>query len=254
MPEPAETTRETLLVLGGTADANALVGRISGCRPAARTILSLAGRTSSPKIPPACELRIGGFGGVDGLAQFLKTEGVTALFDATHPFAARISANAERAADKAGIPRIALARPAWSREPGDDWRRVETIEKAAQALPPGARPFLALGRQHLGAFAGRSDLGTVVRMIDPPAMPMPFDAEIILGRPSPDPTEEAALFEARAVTHLVCRNSGGTAAYAKVAAARRLGLPVVMIDRPPSPGHPIAETIDDVFAWLEANP
>ncbi|MEF2550779.1 cobalt-precorrin-6A reductase [Aurantimonas sp. A2-1-M11] len=245
MPAPPET----ILVLGGTAEANLLVSRLSKAARAPRIILSLAGRTAAPILPPGCEIRIGGFGGADGLAAFLRETGVTWLVDATHPFAAGISRNAAKAADNAAVPRIALVRPAWEMRPGDHWIAVDCLGAARDALPKGARPFLALGRQHLAPFAHRPDLTPVVRMIDAPE-PLAFAAEIVLGRPSADPHAEAALMSECAITHLVCRNSGGAASYAKVAAARTLGLPVVMIARPPAPPPPLAGSVDAVLALL----
>ncbi|MBC6715360.1 cobalt-precorrin-6A reductase [Aurantimonas sp. DM33-3] len=247
MPAPAET----ILILGGTAEANALVSRLCASEPALRILLSLAGCTARPILPAGCEIRIGGFGGAEGLAAFLREAGASWLVDATHPFAAGISRNAARAATLAGVRRIAFVRPAWDTRPGDNWIDVDCLGSARDALPMGARPFLALGRQHLAPFAHRPDLTPVVRMIDPPEPPLAFAAEIVLGRPSSDAETEAALLRRLGVTHLVCRNSGGARSYAKVAAARRLGLPVVMIARPPAPSPPLAGSLDAVLALLD---
>ncbi|HEY9057612.1 MAG TPA: cobalt-precorrin-6A reductase [Aurantimonas sp.] len=250
MPAPTEI----ILVLGGTAEANRLVSRIRIMRPDARILLSLAGRTATPVLPEGCAVRVGGFGGADGLATFLAREGVTHLVDATHPFAADISRNAARAAEVANVPRVALVRPAWEPRAGDRWTRVACLGDACDALPAKARPLLALGRQHLAPFARRPDLDLVVRMIEPPDPPLPFSAEIVLGRPSPDADEEAELLQRLAITHLVCRNSGGAASYAKVEAARRLGLPVIMIARPPSAPPPVAGSLDAVLTLIGMNP
>ena len=246
MPAPAET----VLVLGGTAEANALVEALLRHRPDWRVVLSLAGRTRAPRTPAGCEIRIGGFGGADGLARYLGEEAVTRLVDATHPFAAGMSRNAEAAASIAKVERIALVRPPWEPQPGDRWTGVDCLGAARDALPPGARPFLALGRQHLAPFRHRSDLSPVVRMIEPPDPALPFPAELVLGRPSASEADEAALFERFSITHLVCRNSGGGASYAKLAAARALALPVVMIDRPPQPAPPVAASVEAVLALL----
>ena len=249
MPAPTET----ILILGGTAEANQLVSRIRIMRPDARIVLSLAGRTATPVLPEDCVVRVGGFGGVDGLATFLAQEGITHLVDATHPFAAGISRNAARAAEVADVPRVALVRPAWEPQAGDRWTCVACLGDACDALPAKARPLLALGRQHLALFARRSDLNPVVRMIDPPEPPLPFPADIVLSRPSPDADKEAELLQRLSITHLVCRNSGGAVSYAKVGAARQLGLPVIMIERPPSAPPPVAGSIDEVLTLLGIN-
>lgn len=241
---------ETILILGGTAEASILAGRIAARWPDRRLIVSLAGRTKSPALPTG-EVRIGGFGGAEGLAAFLRAEAVTRLVDATHPFAAGISRNAAKAAGIAGTPRLALVRPAWTPLPGDRWIEVDCLGAARDALPANARAFLALGRQHLAPFGRRPDLRLVVRMIDPPEPPLPFPAEIVLGKPSGNPDAEAALLRETRATHLVCRNSGGSASYAKIEAARRLVLPVVMIARPPEEPGERAETVDAVMAWLD---
>lgn len=240
---------ETVLILGGTAEASLLARRIAAARPDLWSILSLAGRTKAP-ILPAGEVRIGGFGGREGLADFVRARGVTRLVDATHPFAAGISRNAAAAALATGTPRLALVRPAWQAVAGDRWIAADCPRAASEALPAGATAFLALGSQHLAPFAGREDIAFVVRMVDPPEAPLPFPAGIILGRPPADWREEAALFEARSVTHLVSRNSGGAASHAKIEAARRLGLPVVMIGRGAEPPPPAVATVEAVMAWL----
>ena len=244
MPAPAET----VLVLGGTAEANALVEALLRHRPGWRVILSLAGRTRAPKTPAGCEVRVGGFGGAEGLAAYLGEEAVTRLVDATHPFAAGMSRNAETAASIAEVARVALVRRPWEPQPGDRWTRVRCLAAARDALPAGARAFLALGSQHLAPFRHRDDIAFVVRMIEPPEPALAFPAELVLGRPSASAVEEAALFERLGVTHLVCRNAGGGGSYAKLAAARALALPVVMIDRPPQPAPPVAASVEAVLA------
>lgn len=254
MPAQADrrSSGSTVLVLGGTAEANALIRRLAGLESRPNIILSLAGRTASPMRPQDCTIRIGGFGGAGGLARFCIMANVAALVDATHPFAAGMSRNAAEACRIARIPRLALVRPAWTPIEGDFWFPVECLAAARDALPYGARPFLALGRQHLAPFRLRTDLRPLVRMIDPPQPPLAFAADLVLGKPAGDAAEEAALFEAQAITHLVCRNSGGAASYAKIAAARRLGLPVILIDRPPAPPEPVARDVQAVIAWLAA--
>jgi precorrin-6A/cobalt-precorrin-6A reductase len=220
-----------ILILGGTKEANLIAGRLVE-RPGFDVTTSLAGRTREPK-PPAGRLRSGGFGGSEGLAEVLRRERFDLVVDATHPFAERISANAAAACAATGLPLLVLARPRWAPETGDDWLIVPSLETAASAIPAGARVLLALGSQHLNPFSSRGDVRFIVRMVDPPEMPPALpDHQIVLGRPSAAADEEAGLLQRFAVTHIVCRNSGGAGAYAKIEAARRLRLPVIMIDRP----------------------
>lgn len=253
MPASADKTTLSVLILGGTAEANELATKLRAASPAARVTLSLAGRTKTPRLPDGVETRIGGFGGADGLAAYMRETGIDRLVDATHPFAAGMSRNAEKAAALGDVRRIALVRPAWAATEGDRWRSVECLGAARDALPQGARPFLALGRQHLAPFAHRSDLSPIVRMIDPPEPPLPFAATLVLGKPLEDEDAEATLLTRHGATHLVCRNSGG-AGYAKVAAARRLFLPVIMIERPKPPAAPLAGSPNEVLAWLGVPP
>lgn len=223
--------RARILILGGTAEAADLAARLMA-QGDTDVITSLAGRTANPA-PLAGAVRIGGFGGVEGLALYLTQNGITKVIDATHPFASQISKNARLACAAAGVPLERPERPVWQRQPGDTWIEVRTLDEAAAALPPGARAFLALGRQHLSAFEARPDCHFVVRMVDPPEVPLAFaSCDLVVGKPSIDPEDEMALLRDHAITHLVCRNSGGTAGYAKIMAARRLGLPVIMIGRP----------------------
>jgi precorrin-6A/cobalt-precorrin-6A reductase len=192
---------------------------------------SLAGRTVDPILPEGA-VRIGGFGGANGLAAYLRDEGFERMIDATHPFARRISENAIKAAAISGVPLEQRLRPRWQKLPGDRWRSVTSLNAAADALPSGSTVFLALGRQYLDAFVSRSDCRFIIRMVDPPETPLAFpDHLLVLGKPSSDPDREADLFTAHGVTHLVCRNSGGPAGYAKIIAARKLALPVIMVER-----------------------
>ncbi|SDN66342.1 precorrin-6A/cobalt-precorrin-6A reductase [Aureimonas jatrophae] len=243
-----------MLVLGGTAEASLLGARLAREHPEMPLVLSLAGRTRAPILPPGVAVRIGGFGGAAGLAAFLRSEGVTHLVDATHPFAVGMSRNAAEAAELGNVPRIALLRPAWEPAAGDRWIEVDCLRSARDALPRGATAFLALGAQHVAPFRHRPDLRLVWRVVDAPEGSLPFPAALVLGRPSTDPAEEAALFAAHGVTHLVCRNSGGRRAHAKIEAARQLKLPVVMIQRPAPPKPPIATDLDAVLDWLNAQP
>jgi len=234
----------SVLILGGTGEAAYLAELLSG-RPELRVITSLAGRTANPS-GIAGETRIGGFGGFEGLARYLRDEQIDILVDATHPFAAKISEHARKATGKSGTPLLTLVRPAWERQTDDRWTVVRSLEEAAAALPANAHAFLALGRQHLAAFAARCDVRFVVRMVDKPVEALPLAAfSLITRKPGKTFEEEMALFECLDIDLLVSRNSGGRGAYAKIEAARRMGLPVIMIDRPNSPKG-------DAFADVEA--
>lgn len=222
--------REKILILGGTAEAADLAARLVA-EGKVDVLTSLAGRTANPA-QIAGTVRIGGFGGVEGLARFLNENRIDRVIDATHPFATRISENARLACESAGVPLERLDRPSWTRDDKDRWTEVATLEEAAAALPGGACVFLALGRQYLSAFEKRDDCHFVIRMVDPPQKTLAFlNFELILGKPSADPRSEAELLKRHGITHLVCRNSGGNAGYGKILAARELSLPVVMIRR-----------------------
>ncbi|MGJ8569786.1 MAG: cobalt-precorrin-6A reductase [Hoeflea sp.] len=226
-PEPTET----ILILGGTRDAADLAKELVAAKPKARIITSLAGRTREPT-PLAGEVRTGGFGGVQGLARYLTDTGVTCLIDATHPFARQISANAIEAAKITGVLLDIRTRKPWKKQPGDNWIEVETLEQARDAIPPRARALLALGSQHIGLFATRDDVHFVVRMIDPPEQPLDLpDHALVFGRPGDTAAVETMLLIAHTITHIICRNSGGMAAYAKIEAARQLRLPVIIVSR-----------------------
>jgi precorrin-6A/cobalt-precorrin-6A reductase len=196
-------------------------------------------------------VRRGGFGGPDGLAAFLREERYDALIDATHPFASRIAAHAAEAAEIAGVPRAKLLRPAFERDPAGRFIPVPDMQAASAALPHGARVFLAAGRREIAVFAGRPDLWCLVRMIEPPALgePMP-NGEVIVGRPPADPEAEIALLEKHRIGWIVSKDSGGQAA-AKIVAARRLGLPVVLVERPPQPAGPMLSSVGAVMRWIE---
>lgn len=211
-------------------------------------VYSYAGRTAAPVAQPL-PTRIGGFGGAEGLARFLCAKGVTHLVDATHPFAATISRNAVAAAKAAGIPLIALERPAWQAGPGDRWTCVPDIAAAAAALPaPAVVVFLAIGRQSLDGFAGLPHRW-VLRLVDPAPQPLPR-ATVIVDRGPFTVAGDLALMRDHGVTHVVAKNAGGTGAAAKLEAARVLGLPVVMIDRPALPQREVAASLAEVMGWL----
>lgn len=226
--------REKILILGGTKEAAELAAELVAAGHDVTT--SLAGRTAEPE-PVAGRVRTGGFSGggrngAEGLASWLTENGFTRLIDATHPFAKQISANAEAAARLTGITFERRTRRPWQKQPGDTWIEVGSLEEARDAIPAGASVLLALGSQHIAPFAERSDVHFVIRMVDLPTDPLPFaNHELVLGKPPSGAAEERTLLERYGITHIVCRNSGGSGAYAKIEAARKLGLPVIMIRR-----------------------
>lgn len=231
---------QPILILGGTAEAARLAARLVA--QGYRVISSLAGRTRNPQSPDG-EVRIGGFGGARGLTGYIARENVALLIDATHPFATQISDNALVAVASTQVPFVRLERPAWHKRPGDRWTSVTSMEEAVSAIPARARVLLALGRQHIAPFSRRGDVHFVVRMIDPPETPLDLiDFELELSKPG-NVEEETDFLTMKRLTHIVCRNSGGSASYAKIKAARDLGLPVIMIDRP---HRPLTHTLPDV--------
>lgn len=246
-----------VLILGGSAEASALARSLEGDSRFA-PVLSLAGRTRSPRLPPIAH-RIGGFGGVDGLAQWLREPRADLLVCATHPFAAQMRRHAALAADRTGTPLLVIERPAWSPVDGDQWIPVADMAAAASAL--GERPrrvLLTVGQKDLSPFAGAPQHAYVVRSIDPPSPEsLPPGAQVISARPPFEGADERRLLETHRIEVVVTKNSGGSDAAAKLAAARALGLPVIMVERPPALelGGLDAQRAADAagaMAWLEA--
>jgi precorrin-6A/cobalt-precorrin-6A reductase len=244
-----------ILILGGTAEARRLAARLAPRKDLAVT-LSLAGRTAAPAAQPV-PVRIGGFGGAEGLAHYLTVESIDALIDATHPYAATISENAVRAAERANVAHLALHRPPWLCHPGDRWIEVVDVAGAVGALGKAPRRvFVALGRNELAPFVGAPQHHYLIRSVDPidPPLPVPH-AAYITGRGPFDEADERALMMRARIEVVIAKNSGGDASYGKIAAARALGLPVIMLRRPALPCAPSietrVETIDDVLAWLD---
>ena len=245
-------SRLNVLLLGGTAEAGALAQRIAGDGRFAGT-LSLAGATRAPLASPLAT-RIGGFGGAQGLARYLREQRIGALLDATHPFATAISANAAAAAADAAVPHLALCRPAWQEAPGDRWIRVPDMAAAAAALGPASRTvFLTVGRKDLAPFRQAPQHRYIVRSVDPPPPDrLPPGATAIAARGPFAPDDEERLLERHRIDTVVTKNSGGSATVAKLVAARRRGLPVVMVDRPPAAGEAVP-TVEDAWRWLTAH-
>jgi precorrin-6A/cobalt-precorrin-6A reductase len=240
-----------ILILGGTVEARHLAQRLANRTDLAVT-LSLAGRTGSPAAQPV-PVRTGGFGGAPGLADYLSAERVDALIDATHPYAAMISANAARAAELTKIPLLALRRPAWSPVAGDQWIEVADVHGAVQALGQAARRvFLALGRKDLASFASAPQHHYLIRSVDPvdPPLDVPHALYITARGPFAEAGESALLVQHR-IDVIVAKNSGGAATHGKIAAARALGLPVIIVRRPVLPEVPAVETVADAVAWLD---
>ncbi|MDP4002415.1 cobalt-precorrin-6A reductase [Methylobacterium sp. NEAU K] len=241
-----------LLILGGTGEASALARALAG-RQDLSVVLSLAGRTAKPKVEPV-PTRVGGFGGAEGLARYLRRERIDRLIDATHPFAARIAGNAARAAEALGMPLLAIRRPAWSREAGDHWTEVDSMDEAASAL--GLEPrrvFLTIGRQEACAFAAAPQHRYLARTIEPldGALPVPH-LTLLEARGPFDAAAEAALMRDTGTEILVSKNSGGAATYGKIAAARSLAIPVVMVRRPEKPDVPSVPDAGGALRWLDA--
>lgn len=244
--------KRRLLILGGTAEAAELAGRVLERHGEELDVISsFAGVTEEPASPPGT-VRRGGFGGPQGLARYLRDEAIAFLIDATHPFAAAMQGSAAAAAEATGVPRLRLLRPPWPKVEGDRWIEVADAQAAAQALAPlGRNVFLALGPRALGAFAGLGGCRFLVRGVTPPAQPLPANWRFLEARGPFAVADERRLFEQRHIDAIVSRQSGGAGAYAKIEAARALGLPVVMIRRPPAPPPPVAAGVAEALDWLE---
>jgi precorrin-6A/cobalt-precorrin-6A reductase len=234
----------SVLILGGTAEARALAAALVG--GGVPVVSSLAGRVRDPALP-AGEVRVGGFGGVDGLAAWLVAHGVRVVVDVTHPFAARMTAHAVAACAATGVPLVVLRRPGWPPEPG--WVWVDSVPAAAAALPGlGERVFLTTGRTGLAAFADL-DLEFLVRCVDPPSGPLPRRARVLLDRGPYTLEGERDLLRRYRIDVLVTKDSGGAMTAPKLAAAREEGARVVVVRRPPVPaGVQVVETVDAALA------
>jgi precorrin-6A/cobalt-precorrin-6A reductase len=240
-----------ILILGGTTEARVLGERLAE-RGGLDVTLSLAGRTASP-VPHAVPVRAGGFGGAAGLADYLIANEIDAMIDATHPYASVISANAVEAAGKTGVAFIPLRRPPWTAVAGDRWIEVNDARAAVAAI--GAKShnvFVALGRNELAAFAAAPQHNYLIRSVDPvdPSLPLPHVAYITARGPFSE-ADDRALMTAHAIDVVIAKNSGGNAAYGKIAAARALGIEVILVRRPSAPAASAVETIDAAVEWLD---
>lgn len=240
----------TLLLLAGTTEAQQIARALA--EKGVASIASLAGATRAPRAT-GLPTRVGGFGGDEGFRAYLKEEAITAILDATHPFANRISTRTARIAAEEGIPFCQVLRPKWSPEVGDRWVSLTSEEEAAQHITPGSTVFLATGRSTLDRFANLSGCRLICRQIDPPDRPFPFpNGEYLVGRPPFSVEEEVDLFKRLRVDWLVVKNAGGEAPRSKLVAARLLGIPVVMIERPKPPEATRVASVAQALDWVEA--
>ncbi|KIN63028.1 Precorrin-6x reductase [Sulfitobacter noctilucicola] len=237
-----------ILLLGGTTEASRLADTIAAAGIDA--VFSYAGRTNTPVAQPL-PTRIGGFGGIDGLVRFLITERITHVIDATHPFAAGMTRNAFAACQSVNLPLIRFERPAWVAGIADNWTMATAVEDIPALLPDmPTQVFLAIGKQQIGLFASKPQHHYLLRLVDHPAAPIALpDKTIVVARGPFDQQGDTELLKAHGITHVVAKNSGGTGAQAKLEAARALGLPVIMANRPDVPGRSLA-SIRDVMSWL----
>lgn len=238
-----------LLLLAGTAEARALTERLAGDARFG-VIASLAGATRTPHALAAVT-RVGGFGGGEAQEKYIQDNVIEAVIDATHPFASRISDRTQAICARRGLPYLQVLRPGWAEVPGDLWTWVADMPAAAAAIPPGAVALLATGRHSLAAFIGRADATLYLRQIDPADAPFPLPrGGYVVARPAFDLADETRLFRDLRIDLLVVKDAGGSAG-AKLAAARALGLPVIVVARPPQPPGEKAESVEAALRWLE---
>lgn len=241
-----------VLILGGTQEAFQLAEQLAAIG-GVDFISSLAGRTREPRRPKG-QVRTGGFGGAGGLANYLRAERITHLVNAAHPFAAQISANAVAAAGAAGVPLLRLLRPGWTARQDDRWITARHAAEAAELCRrEGGRIFLTLGSGEIDAFAEIHNAHFLVRMVDAPERLPLRDYRVIAARGPFSLQDELRLLAEHHIGLIVAKNSGGEATYAKIEAARRMELPVVMIERPAialDPRSPAVAQVADVVAWI----
>ncbi|ODT73431.1 MAG: hypothetical protein ABS76_39015 [Pelagibacterium sp. SCN 64-44] len=236
-----------ILILGGTGEARTLAERLVAMGH--EVITSLAGRTQAPALP-AGTLRMGGFGGIAGLASYLRAAGIERMVDATHPYAGQISRHAVAAARESGVRLVRYMRPEWEQPLGANWTMVESLAEAARSLPGGARALLTTGQGGIEHFAERDDCHFILRVIEAPPLTLPAHMDLLQARPPYGLEEEMALMQGANITHLVTKNSGGEQTSAKLEAARRLGVKVIMIARPAYGPALEADSIEGAIAAL----
>jgi precorrin-6A/cobalt-precorrin-6A reductase len=251
MPNVLPNVLTRILILGGTTEARGLAERLA-TRPGLDITLSLAGRTTAP-VPLPVPVRSGGFGGAEGLAAYLVRERIDVLIDATHPYAAVISATAAAAARRTGIRFLAVRRPPWTKSSGDRWTEVDHVDGAVAALGQSSRRvFVALGRNELAPFVKAPQHHYLVRSVDPVEPPLPLrQVDYVTGRGPFSEADDRALLTSHRIDVVIAKNSGGKATYGKIAAARVLGLDVVMLRRPELPDAPAVANVDEAAAWLD---
>ena len=238
-----------ILVLGGTGEARRLADLM--VTAGLEVVTSLAGKVTRPRLPRG-EVRIGGFGGAEGLALWLRENGASAVIDATDPFADEISASAIGAARETGTPLLRLLRPPWTEQPGDEWIEVPDMRTAAHVVRERfRRPMLTVGKQGASAFAGDTHGSYLIRCSEPPPGALPHRYLLVLDRGPFGVDSERTLMSRHRIDALVTRNSGGSASGAKLAAARDLRIPVVMVERPEAPtASETVHSVDDAARWL----
>ncbi len=235
-----------ILILGGTADARELADAFSAY-PDLHVTTSLAGRTTDP-LTPAVHVRTGGFGGPSGLAAYLAEHEISLLIDATHSYAAQMSANAAKASAVAGVPCFRLERPPWIPNESDSWTSAHSPEAAAKALPAGARALVTVGRLHIEPFLARLDITVLARMIERPSGKPRAPHRIMLARPPFALEDEILLMRTEHISHLVTKNAGGNITAPKLDAARETGVEIVMIERPSLPELETARSVEQAMA------
>jgi len=236
-----------ILVLGGTGEARELADALD--KDGIAVLSSLAGRVSNPRLPRG-EVRVGGFGGPEAFAGWLREHRIAAVIDATHPFAARISASAAQACPAAGVPLLRLERPGWAERPGDQWRWVPDLADAAAAIPSlGRRVLLTTGRQGLAAFAGVTEAWFLIRCVEPPDPPLPAGHELLLDRGPYTLAGELQLIDLHSIDLVVTKDSGGGLTEAKLDAARERRLPVIVVRRPARPALGTVHTVAEALTW-----
>lgn len=238
----------TLLVLGGTGEARQIADRLTG----QDAVISLAGATRAP-LAQGLRTRIGGFGGVVGFSHYLDEAGITAVLDATHPYADQITRRTAGVCQARGLPYVQMLRPPWMPEVDDNWTVIDREEQAADHIAAGATVFLGTGRQTLGRFSNLAGCRVICRQIDPPSGPFPFaGGQFLVGRPPFSVEDEVTLFKQLGIDWLVVKNAGGAPSRTKLTAARLLGIPVLMIARPAAGDWPLVDTVQGALDWVAA--